>query len=184
MPELLPSCLSHVFVLLHNGLLCHALSVACWPHWWPDYQCPHWPCLCTVSADVAATVDIRYTTLSQNLILRTQGQQSAPIIRGQHQYFMAFTGCSLQEDVLKDWLRACTKQVTRGDGCWVGRPLLQSILQCFCVGTKLISCLMCFVCLSWQKPEKKKRLGISDLTQKEINNVHVSSQSDTLDLVT
>ncbi|PVD31084.1 hypothetical protein C0Q70_10361 [Pomacea canaliculata] len=74
-------------------------------------------------SDVAATVDIRYTTLSQNLILRTQASSQRPSSEGS----------------------------TR---------------------TKLISCLMCFACLSWQKPEKKKRLGISDLTQKEINNVH------------
>ena len=68
--------------------------------------------LCGVAvSDSNNTVDLQYTTLSQSLVMHTVGTHSQPVIRGQHQYFLVFTGCKLSEAVLKDWLRACAKQV-------------------------------------------------------------------------
>ncbi|KAL8584001.1 hypothetical protein ACOMHN_048608 [Nucella lapillus] len=61
-------------------------------------------------ADSNSTVDLQFTTLSQSLVLHTVGTHSQPVIRGQHQYYIVFTGCRLAEHTLKDWLRACTKQ--------------------------------------------------------------------------
>ena len=58
-------------------------------------------------------MDLQYTTLSQSLVMHTVGTHSQPVIRGQHQYFLVFTGCKLAEAVLKDWLRACAKQVSQ-----------------------------------------------------------------------
>ena len=67
--------------------------------------------ICGVVSDSNNTVDLQYTTLSQSLVMHTVGTHSQPVIRGQHQYFMVFTGCKLVEATLKDWLRACAKQV-------------------------------------------------------------------------
>ncbi|KAK7476442.1 hypothetical protein BaRGS_00032277 [Batillaria attramentaria] len=61
-------------------------------------------------SDSPSTVDIQYTTLSQSLVLRTLGAHTQPVIRGQHQYYMVFSGCMLKQDTMKDWLRSCAKQ--------------------------------------------------------------------------
>ncbi|KAK7110102.1 dynein axonemal assembly factor 9-like [Littorina saxatilis] len=73
-------------------------------------------------SDSNSTVDLQFTTLSQSLVFHTVETHSQPVIRGQHHYYMVFTGCRLQDSTLKDWLRACTKQkpekkknVTRAD---------------------------------------------------------------------
>ncbi|XP_076467401.1 dynein axonemal assembly factor 9-like [Babylonia areolata] len=61
-------------------------------------------------ADSNTTVDLQFTVLSGSLVLHTVGTHSQPFIRGQHHYYMVFTGCRLQEHALRDWLRTCAKQ--------------------------------------------------------------------------
>jgi hypothetical protein len=57
------------------------------------------------------STDVIYTTMTGSLSVMSS-ESGIANGDGHHQYFMAFTGCNLQEKVLKDWLRSCTKQVT------------------------------------------------------------------------
>lgn len=91
-------------------------------------------------SDASSTVDLQYTTLSQSLVVHTVGSHSQPVIRGQPQYYMVFTGCMLDEGTLKDWLRACSKQ----------------------------------------KPDKKKRITLSDLTPEDLSKVHKEHHLESL----
>ncbi|XP_052099791.1 dynein axonemal assembly factor 9-like isoform X13 [Mytilus californianus] len=61
--------------------------------------------------DSSQTTEVKYATLTDSLSIVSNGHIGLQNGDGHHQYFMSFTGCNLQEKALKDWLRACAKQI-------------------------------------------------------------------------
>ncbi|XP_071171400.1 dynein axonemal assembly factor 9-like [Mytilus edulis] len=61
--------------------------------------------------DSSQTTEVKYATLTDSLSIVSNGHVGLQNGDGHHQFFMSFTGCNLQEKVLKDWLRACAKQI-------------------------------------------------------------------------
>ena len=63
------------------------------------------------TVDSASMTEVTYSTLVDALTMVATKTTALQNGDGHHNHFITFSGCNLNENSLKDWLRACAKQV-------------------------------------------------------------------------